>query len=220
MLRKTPHQFPIVDLPRKASYLDISQNISTQKTRPAIFLDRDGVIIANRAPYVLSWTDVEVLPGSLEALSRLALAHWAVVVVTNQACIGKGLLSIQEARKINQRLLEHITACGGRVDAIYMCPHIPGEQCICRKPKPGLLLQAAKDLHLELKSSILIGDALSDLQAGWKAGLHRLILVRTGRGRDQLQQAARAWKGPDFIVHENLLTAVRWLLLSQVSNDR
>jgi D-glycero-D-manno-heptose 1,7-bisphosphate phosphatase len=157
---------------------------------PAVFLDRDGVIIENRSSYVRSWEDVKILPGALEALARLAAAPYLIIMVTNQSAIGRGLISLEQAWAINNRLVEHIRCTGGRIDAVFMCPHAPQEQCACRKPKPGLLLQAAEIHKIDLDRSVLIGDALSDLLAGQAAGLGQTILVRTGRGalQEQLPQ--------------------------------
>ena len=176
--------------------------------QPAIFLDRDGVIIENRDRYVRAWADVVFLPGALAALARLSRAPLAVVIVTNQSAVGRGLLSEAEAESINNRLLEAIRAAGGRVDASYLCPHIDADGCDCRKPAPGLLRRAAADLDLDLPRSILIGDALSDLAAGRAAGVGRVALVRTGRGAAQERLAA----GQRLDVFDNLAGALAALV--------
>lgn len=152
---------------------------------PAFFLDRDGVIIENVAAYVRSWADVTFLPGSLEALAFLARTPYKVVMVTNQSAVGRGILRLEEAEAINDRILQVIHAAGGRIDGVYICPHGPQDACGCRKPLPGLLLRAAQALELDLSESVMVGDALSDLQAGQAAGVLRSFLVRTGRGREQ-----------------------------------
>ncbi|PID86748.1 MAG: D-glycero-beta-D-manno-heptose-1,7-bisphosphate 7-phosphatase [Chloroflexi bacterium] len=155
--------------------------------KPAIFLDRDGVIIENQANYVRSWADVSIFPQALKALASLSKLPYSIVIVTNQSAIGRGIISQEQAEKINSRLINEITKAGGRIDAVYMCPHAPQTECSCRKPKPGLLLQAAKHLSLDLQHSLIIGDALSDLKAGQLAGLKSSILVLTGRGFAQAQ---------------------------------
>lgn len=163
--------------------------------RPAIFLDRDGVVIENRPNYVRTWADVAVYPQAVAALARLRGAPHAIIIVTNQSAIGRKLVTLTEAENINARLVETLYQAGARIDAVYMCPHAPEAACACRKPQPGLLLQAAHDLNLNLAASLLIGDALTDLAAGHNAGLTQLALVRTGRGANQLQEpAARAWR--------------------------
>ena len=152
---------------------------------PAIFLDRDGVIIENRPNYVRSWDDVFIYPQVLDALARASRSNYKIIIVTNQSVVGRGFISLEEAEMINRRLVNVIEEAGGRVDGVFMCPHHPDEWCACRKPKPGLLLKAAKSLSLDLSTSILIGDALSDLEAGKAAGISKLVLVRTGRGATQ-----------------------------------
>jgi len=152
----------------------------------AIFLDRDGVIIENRPSYVRTWDDVTFIPQALAALVRARNCPFKIIVVTNQSAVGRGIITLQAAQEINARVIEIIRAAGGRVDAAYMCPHAPEQACSCRKPKPGLLLQAAQEHSINLKRSILIGDALSDLLAGQAAEVGVLILVRTGRGEAQL----------------------------------
>lgn len=155
---------------------------------PAIFLDRDGVLIENRSDYIREWSQVKIFPEAIHALSNSAIKNYKVVIVTNQSAIGRGLISLDTAKVINHRLLNLIQQHGGHVDSVYMCPHKPDGGCSCRKPKPGLLLQAAKDLSLDLQCSWMIGDAWSDVQAGQTAGVRQTILVKTGRGRAQLSQ--------------------------------
>jgi D-glycero-D-manno-heptose 1,7-bisphosphate phosphatase len=153
--------------------------------QPAVFLDRDGVIIENRPHYVRSWDEVSILPGALPAIARAARAGYAIVIVTNQAGVGKGLIPLPVAEEINRRLVMEIERAGGKIAGVYLCPHGPAEGCACRKPLPGLLVQAARELSLDLARSVLVGDAVSDLQAGRAAGVREVCLVRTGRGAGQ-----------------------------------
>jgi D-glycero-D-manno-heptose 1,7-bisphosphate phosphatase len=152
---------------------------------PAIFLDRDGVVIENRAAYVLTWDDVSIYPQALAALVRASDSPYKIVLVTNQSAVGRGIISLQAAQEINRGLVSVIQEAGGRVDGFFMCPHAPEERCDCRKPQPGLLFQAARALDLELPRSILVGDALTDLLAGEAAGVGQIVLVRSGRGAEQ-----------------------------------
>ncbi len=174
---------------------------------PAIFLDRDGVIIENCPAYVRAWSDVQIFEQALTALARLTQSQFKIVIVTNQSAVGRGIITFEQAHSINTRLVTTIVQAGGRVDGVYMCPHEPKDQCACRKPKPGLLLQAAKDLSLDLGQSIMIGDAISDLLAGRYAGLHKAALVRTGRGSDQIQLPIPP-ELDNFSVYETLLDAI------------
>ncbi len=153
-----------------------------QAMTAAIFLDRDGVIIENRDDYVRSWSDVLFLPGSLEALAKLNTKPYKIVIVTNQSAVGRGIISMQTAEEISRRIVQQIEQHGGRIDGVFMCPHAPDAGCTCRKPLPGLLLQAADALEIDLTVSIMVGDAVSDLSAGQSAGIRRNFLVRTGRG--------------------------------------
>lgn len=153
--------------------------------RPALFLDRDGVIIENRSNYVRSWADVEIYPQAVQALAAFSEQPYAIVIVTNQSVVGRGFVPLAEIEAINNRLIEVIRGAGGRVDAAFICPHAPDDHCDCRKPKPGMLLQAAEALGLDLGHSVMIGDALSDVAAGRAAGVAQSILLRTGRGKEQ-----------------------------------
>lgn len=153
---------------------------------PAIFLDRDGVLIENRSAYVRDWAEVSVFPQAINALANPTLDGYKVVVVTNQSAVGRGIISLETAQDINRQLVDLIRGQGGRVDGVYLCPHGPNDGCDCRKPLPGLLLRAAGDLSLDLKRSWMIGDAWSDVQAGQAAGVGGTIILKTGRGADQL----------------------------------
>lgn len=153
--------------------------------QPALFLDRDGVIIENRANYVRSWSDVEIYPQALEALACIRHTPFKIIIVTNQSAVGRGIISLETAWAIQERLVRVIEGHNGRIDDTFMCPHAPEANCNCRKPRPGLLLQAAAKYDLNLSQSIMIGDALTDIQAGKNAGVSQAMLVRTGRGLAQ-----------------------------------
>jgi len=152
---------------------------------PAIFLDRDGVIVENRENYILDWDDVLIYPQAIDAIVKVSPTQYKIVIITNQSAIGRGLIRLEDAISINERLKEVITQSGGRIDGIYMCPHSPFDHCNCRKPLPGLFQQATQDLSLDVGSSMIIGDAWSDLLAGQAAGISTGVLVRTGRGYAQ-----------------------------------
>jgi D-glycero-D-manno-heptose 1,7-bisphosphate phosphatase len=173
---------------------------------PAIFLDRDGVLIENRSDYVRDWSQVKIFPDAIRALSHSAVKNYKIVIVTNQSAIGRGLISLETAKDINGRLVDLIHHYGGQMDAVYMCPHKPDEGCNCRKPKPGLLLQAAKELSLDLRRSWMIGDAWSDVQAGQMAGVRQAILLKTGRGREQLLKS-RPENITGHLIFDNLTLA-------------
>jgi D-glycero-D-manno-heptose 1,7-bisphosphate phosphatase len=171
-----------------------------------IFLYRDGVIIENRDSYVRSWNDVYIYPQALEALAKFRHMPLYFVIVTNQSAVGRGIISKQEADTINSRLVDEIANSGGRIDAVFMCPHAPFDNCGCRKPKPGLFLQAAQTLSLNLNKSVMIGDALTDLVAAKTAGVNQNVLVRTGRGEKQ-SNLIEAQSIAPFSTYDTLLDA-------------
>lgn len=174
---------------------------------PAIFLDRDGVLIENRSDYVRDWSQVKIIPEAIHALSLTPLKNYKIVIVTNQSAVGRGLLLPTHANKINRRLVNLIRQHGGKMDGVYMCVHKPDDDCFCRKPRPGLLLQAAKELSLDLQRSWMIGDAWSDVQAGQRAGVQHTILLRTGRGTEQLL-LPRPEELSEYLIFNNLPTAL------------
>ena len=172
----------------------------------AVFLDRDGVLIKNRADYIRDWSHVTLLPLTVNALQGFHRESLKIIIVTNQSAVGRGLISFETAQDINNRLTRTIKENGGWIDAVYMCPHQPQDQCACRKPQPGLLLQAARELSLDLRSSWMVGDAWSDLLAGQLAGVQGTIMVKTGRGSIQLRGDQPAEIKP-FVVCDDLFGA-------------
>jgi histidinol-phosphate phosphatase family protein len=140
--------------------------------RPTVILDRDGVL--NRRPtqarYVRNWQEFDWLPGAKEALKLLNHAGYTVVVVSNQAGIGRGLMTESDLAEINRRMQDEAEQTGGKIDAVYYCPHDWEAGCECRKPKPGMLFQVQKDLQLDLTRTVFIGDDERDQQAAQAAG--------------------------------------------------
>jgi D-glycero-D-manno-heptose 1,7-bisphosphate phosphatase len=177
----------------------------------AIFLDRDGVINENRDnDYVRRWDQFRFLPKAKEAIKTLTDAAWDIIIVSNQAGIGKGIMSVQAVEDINAHMIEEIEKCGGRIRAVYYCPHRPDEDCLCRKPKPGMLLRAARELGIYLLDSYLIGDNITDIQAGARAGC-RTVLVKTGRGSESLKNR-KPWPVKPDHVATDLSEAVELIL--------
>ncbi|MGC8842765.1 MAG: D-glycero-alpha-D-manno-heptose-1,7-bisphosphate 7-phosphatase [bacterium] len=173
-------------------------------------MDRDGVINLNRPDYVKSWDEFIFYPFAKLALSRLAKSDFLIIIVSNQSSIGRGIVKKETVDEINERMKEEIEKEGGRIDAIYYCPHKPNEGCPCRKPNPGLLLKAAEEWDIDLRKSYMIGDALSDIEAGKRAGCFS-ILVLTGRGREQLHLFLDSPYKYDKLAVD-LLEAVDWIL--------
>ncbi len=176
----------------------------------AVFLDRDGVINHNRADHVKSWEEFRFLDGSLEALARLAATDFKIVVVTNQSVIGRKLVTREVVEDIHRRMLEQIRQAGGRVDYVACCPHHPDENCECRKPRPGLVLEASRVLNLDLSRSYFIGDSFRDLEVSAAVGCTP-VLVRTGVGQETLRRLDEQ-NGHRPAIVDDLADAVAWIL--------
>jgi histidinol-phosphate phosphatase family protein len=151
-----------------------------ERARRAVFLDRDGVINRERLDYVKSWGEFVPLPGAYEAIRGLGRAGFAVVVVTNQSAINRGLVAPVVVEEIHRRMLAGVAEAGGRIDAVYVCPHRPDEGCACRKPRAALIERALAELGLARGGSYLIGDAERDLVAGRAAGLSTVLVAVAG----------------------------------------
>ena len=147
-----------------------------------VILDRDGVINHDSDDYIKSPDEWQPLPGSLEAIARLCRADYTVVVATNQAGVGRGLFSQEMLIRIHRKMASSIRDKGGRLDSVFFCPHSPAEQCGCRKPKPGMLLEISARLGIGLSGVPVVGDSLRDLEAAEAAGAMP-VLVKSGRGR-------------------------------------
>lgn len=154
----------------------------------AIFLDRDGVICENRYDHVKSWDEFRFLPGAKSSLARLGRLGLPIIVVTNQAIVNRGIVPARVVDDIHRRMVAEVEATGGRIDRVVYCPHHLEERCACRKPEPGMLLQVADEMGIDLSQSYLVGDAATDLVAGQRVGCKN-ILVLTGRGVQQLLAA-------------------------------
>lgn len=146
----------------------------------AVFLDRDGVI-NRKAPtedqYITRWDEMEILPGVAEAIAELNHAGFKAIVVTNQRGVAKGLITIAELEAIHQQMREHLASEGAEIGAIYYCPHELDPPCACRKPSPGMLLEAARAHNIDVATSWMIGDSVKDVQAGRRAGCKTVQLI-------------------------------------------
>jgi D-glycero-D-manno-heptose 1,7-bisphosphate phosphatase len=157
--------------------------------RPAAFLDRDGVINVDRG-YVCRREDFDFVPGVLEGARRLSQLGYVLVVVTNQSGIGRGLYTEDDFRRLTEWMVQAFKAAEAEIAGVYFCPHHPTEaigaykvSCQCRKPRPGMLLDAAAELWLDLPASVMFGDRASDLQAAQSAGVAcRVLLATDGKG--------------------------------------
>jgi D-glycero-D-manno-heptose 1,7-bisphosphate phosphatase len=181
----------------------------------AVFLDRDGVI-NEEVEYLRDPGQLALIPTAAQAIRKLNQCKIPVIVVTNQAGVARGYLSETDVGIIHRALEAMLEKEGARIDHFYFCPHHPTEgfppyrvECDCRKPKPGLLTRAALDFNLDLTRSFLVGDKVSDLEAGRQAGC-QLVLVQTGYGTQVWAQWAEPFQ-PHHVAH-NLLGAAEWIL--------
>ena len=174
-----------------------------------IILDRDGVINFDSAAYIKSPAEWKPIPGSPEAIARLNQAGYRVVVATNQSGVGRSLFDMDTLNAIHEKMHKTVAAAGGRIDAVFYCPHAPDEGCHCRKPEPGLLEQIAQRYGLSSLAGVpYIGDSLRDMQAAAAAGCAP-HLVCTGRHTDLLGQTeAPADFPPGTRVHADLAACV------------
>lgn len=170
-----------------------------------VILDRDGVINEDSDDYIKSAEEWLPIPGSIEAISRLKKAGFLVTVATNQAAIARGVFDLETLQQMHQKLSALLEQQGVALDGIYFCPHRPEDNCSCRKPKPGMLLNIARDFSIDLKATPFVGDNISDLQAAGFASAQP-VLVKTGKGERTLQNQQATQAVP---VYDNLAHFVR-----------
>ena len=176
-----------------------------------IILDRDGTINRDSDDYIKSPEEWQPLPGALEAIARLSQAGWHLVIASNQSGLGRGLFDVATLNQMHDKMNKMLSAAGGRIDAIFYCPHVPQDQCNCRKPLSGLFEQIGDRFGAQLDQVNAVGDNLRDAQAAAAVGC-RTHLVCTGK--------SEGWKGsglpegfpPDTLVHEDLAAFADWML--------
>ncbi len=163
-----------------------SEGVTPTRAVKLIVLDRDGVINHDSEHFIKSPEEWRPIPGSIEAIARLNHAGYRVVVATNQSGIGRGLFDMAMLNSIHEKMLKALAQVGGRLDAIFFCPHTGDSRCECRKPRPGMLLEIGKRFNADLADVPCIGDSLRDLQAAEAAGAQPM-LVLTGKGEQTLR---------------------------------
>ena len=179
--------------------------------RKAIFLDRDGTINIEKG-YITDPREIKLVPMAGESISTLNRRKVPVIVITNQAAIGKGLLTVETFENINEKLWNDLQAVNAFYDALYYCPHDPEAitDCLCRKPKPGLFLQAAKDFNIDLSASFMIGDKLTDVTAGHLSGCRTVFLLSGYGNKHDKVRLNDCTPKPDFIC-DTLAEAIDWI---------
>jgi D-glycero-D-manno-heptose 1,7-bisphosphate phosphatase len=187
-----------------------------KKKQKVVFLDRDGVINRDSVNYIKSWSEFEFLPGSLEALKKLTVNGFALIVITNQSVIQRKMVSLKALEHIHEMMKKAVLSSGGEIKDIFFCPHIPEDECGCRKPNPGLILKAGKKHRIDLNASIMVGDSAKDVECARNAGCGTVILVKTGNGVRAEKQLKEQMIRPDVIVRD-LLEAAQWIISRKAS---
>lgn len=172
-----------------------------------LILDRDGVINEDSDEFIKSPEEWIPISGSLEAVAAANQKGYRVVVISNQSGLARGLFDVATLNRIHEKMLREVARFGGRIEAIYYCPHGPNDACDCRKPLPGMLTDLARRLDMDLASATLIGDRETDLAAGAAVGA-TCMLVRTGHGEQTLGELGR---DSDIAVYDDLAAAIAGL---------
>jgi D-glycero-D-manno-heptose 1,7-bisphosphate phosphatase len=180
-----------------------------------VILDRDGTINADSDEYVKSADEWMPLPGALDAIARLNHAGWHVVVASNQSGLGRGLFDVAALNAMHTKMHKLLSAAGGRIDAVFYCPHSPEDPCNCRKPAPGLFEQIGERYGMDLKGVHTVGDTLRDLQAGVAVGC-KPHLVLTGKATKLRGQPLPPDYPEGTTVHDDLSAFADWLLAQPV----
>ena len=173
-----------------------------------VILDRDGVINYDSASYIRTPDEWKPIPGSLEAIAQLSQAGYHVVVATNQSGVGRGLFEMATLNAIHDKMHRALGQLGGRIDAVFFCPHALDNGCNCRKPKPGLFQDIARRFNANLKDVPSIGDSLRDLEASAAAGAQP-ILVLTGKGQKTSRDGGLP---PGTVIYADLAEAVESII--------
>jgi len=175
-----------------------------------VFLDRDGVINRDSPDYIKSWAEFAFLPGSVEAIRLLTQAGFKIIIITNQSIINRRMAAPETLDHLFTMMQRELARQGGIITDIFFCPHHPDENCACRKPLPGMILQAQKKHGIDLSASTMIGDSAKDILCGVQAGCGRTILVQTGNGLQDEKLLHRRNIKPDKVARD-LLEAAHWL---------
>lgn len=181
--------------------------------RRAVFLDRDGVLnVYLPGDYVTRPESLVLLPGTGDAVRRLNDAGWVVAVITNQQGVAKGRMTRTDLDAVHAALRDGIARDGGQIDGLYCCPHLAAENCPCRKPRPGLIEQAAADRDIDLARSWFVGDTEGDSGAARAGGVGRFCLVLTGKRRREDADDRTLFPTPPDHVADDLSAAVAHIL--------
>ena len=178
-----------------------------------VFLDRDGVINVDSPEYIKNESEFEFIPKSREAIALLTQNGFSVIVITNQSLIGRKMVTQKILDAIFKKMKEGIKKAGGDIKDIFFCPHTPQDNCSCRKPNPGLIIEAQKKYQIDLNQSFMVGDSAKDIECARNAGCSKALLVETGNGLKAGYQLFQKGIIPDF-TGKNLYEAALWIINS------
>lgn len=180
------------------------------RLRAAVFLDRDGTL-CEEVGYLNHISRFRMFPFVAAALRRLNDAGYAVIVVSNQSGVARGYFPESLVQQVNDAMIQQLSEAGAKVDGVYYCPHASSDNCVCRKPKIGMLERAAYEHCIDLQRSFVVGDRHGDIQLAHNAKA-RSILVRTGYGEGELAWHSAKWPAPPDFIADDLPQAVDWIL--------
>ncbi|MGD9056938.1 MAG: D-glycero-beta-D-manno-heptose 1,7-bisphosphate 7-phosphatase [Desulfobacterales bacterium] len=179
--------------------------------KKVVFLDRDGTINQDSADYIKNWSEFVFLPRSIEAMRDLTAAGFTIIVITNQSAIPRKLISPAELENIHTKLKAAVRSGGGNISNIFFCPHMPTDGCNCRKPLPGLIIQAQEKYQIDLAASVMVGDSAKDIECAHNAGCGHSILVKTGNYREAAARLTAANLAADYLAAD-LYEAAEWIM--------
>lgn len=179
--------------------------------RPAVFLDRDGVINRDSPDYIKSWSEFEFLPGVLDALAKLSRRGYGIYVISNQSAVGRGLISQTMLEQIFSNMLRVIYSHGGRITDVFYCPHRPEEDCPCRKPMPGLVFEACRKYPVDLSKAVMVGDSAKDVACARNAGCRYAVRIAPETAGSSLSEENLPDTEPDFTAPD-LSRAADWII--------
>ncbi len=184
--------------------------LTVKMSKITIFLDRDGVINEDSSDYIKSAEEFKFIPKSAEAIALLTQRGFDVIVITNQSGVGRKIFTTHALDAIFDKMKKGVRAAGGIIKDIFLCPHLPEDSCLCRKPLPGLIVQAVDKYKIDLRKSCMVGDSVKDIECAKNAGCVHSVLVRTGNGKKSEEIFKELPVKPDFIA-DDLMDAVLML---------
>jgi D-glycero-D-manno-heptose 1,7-bisphosphate phosphatase len=181
-----------------------------------VYLDRDGTINRDTADYIKSRSEFKFIPGSIEAIRLLTVSGFTSIVITNQSALARKFISPAELGHIHTMMKDAIASGGGKITDIFFCPHMPNDGCECRKPAPGLLLQAQRKYNIEMSKSIMVGDSAKDIECARNAGCGKAVLVKTGKD-DEVETILKTKQIVADYTAKNLYDAANWIVANNQS---